>query len=74
VPSTPPITPPDASELPPVFGCKPLAAFLGVSPRTITSMVRDGRLPAAIRLGSNLLRWRRETILAWIREREDSNG
>ena len=39
-----------------------LANELGVSPRTIDAMIRDGRLPKPIRLGAKIIRFLRQEV------------
>jgi excisionase family DNA binding protein len=58
---------------PELLSVNDLAHLLGVSPRTVWSMRYKGSLPAPFKLGG-LLRWRRATILEWIRELEATNG
>lgn len=43
-----------------------LARMLSVSKPTIWRMRDDGKLPAAITLTSQCIRWRREAVLKWI--------
>jgi len=55
-----------AIHLPAHVTTKELARMLRVSTDTIRMMERDGRLPRAIRLGPQLLRWPRDEIEAWL--------
>ena len=48
---------------------KEVAKRLNVSPRSIWTRIAKGELPAPIRIG-RLSRWRWETILKWIEEKE----
>jgi excisionase family DNA binding protein len=41
-----------------------VARYLKVSPRTVRNYVRDGRLPAPLRLGPRCVRWRRGEVEA----------
>ena len=43
-----------------------LARMLWVSKPTIWRMRDDGKLPPAIALTSQCIRWRRDAVLAWI--------
>ncbi|MFC1782018.1 helix-turn-helix transcriptional regulator [Planctomycetota bacterium] len=44
-----------------------VAAFLNCSPRHVYRMSDAGKLPRPMKLGS-LVRWSRESIMAWIQE------
>ncbi len=46
-----------------------IARRLGISPRSVWTQVAKGELLAPIRIG-RLSRWRWETILKWIEEKE----
>ena len=57
----------DASLLPSVLiDAAELAQMLSVSKPTIWRMRDDGKLPPAIALTSQCIRWRRDAVLAWI--------
>ncbi len=43
-----------------------LARMLSVSKPTIWRMREDGKLPPAIALTSQCIRWRRDAVLSWI--------
>ena len=43
-----------------------LARMLSVSKPTIWRMREDGKLPLAIALTSQCIRWRRDAVLSWI--------
>jgi len=47
-----------------------VAKFLGLSPETVLRRYRAGELPA-IRLGSNVLRFRESELEAWLDARTD---
>ena len=42
-----------------------VAAFLGTSPRNITTRVALGEMPAGLKIGK-LRRWPKSAILAWV--------
>lgn len=56
-------TPPTESAL---IDAAELARLLSVSKPTIWRLRDDGKLPPAISLTSQCLRWRREAVLKWI--------
>ena len=57
----------DAPLVPSVLiDARELAAMLSVSKPTIWRMRDDGKLPLAISLTSQCIRWRRDAVLAWI--------
>jgi excisionase family DNA binding protein len=65
------ITPaPEVGAIPdlPLWSPRQLATLLGVSRRTIWSMVASGRLPQPLRLGGNVVRWERGTLLQVLEE------
>ena len=43
-----------------------LARMLSVSKPTIWRMREDGKLPPAIALTSQCIRWRRDAVLSWV--------
>jgi excisionase family DNA binding protein len=49
---------------------KQVAAILRLHERTVRTRVRSGELPEPIKVGKRSIRWRRETIEAWIAEAE----
>ena len=57
----------EASTIPSVLiDAAELARTLSVSKPTIWRMRDDGKLPPAIALTSQCVRWRRDAVLAWI--------
>lgn len=42
-----------------------VASMIGCSPRTVTNLVRDGRLPKPTRIG-RLVRWHRSVINSFL--------
>ena len=42
-----------------------VAAMLGLSRRTVFALTSSGKLPAPIRIGQRLTRWRRRDIETW---------
>jgi predicted DNA-binding transcriptional regulator AlpA len=67
----------DASLIPTVLiDAAEFARMLSVSKPTIWRMRDDGKLPSAITLTSQCIRWRREDVLSWIDAgcRSVSNG
>ena len=51
-----------------------LAALLKVKPRTIYDMVAQGRIPYRKPLGSNILRFDLEEIVAWTKTGSNGGG
>jgi predicted DNA-binding transcriptional regulator AlpA len=49
---------------------EPLCRWLNRSPITLRTWIRTGRFPQPIRLTNKTSVWRRETIEAWLAERE----
>jgi excisionase family DNA binding protein len=47
-----------------------LAEMLGVSNKTLRSWVQTQRFPAPIIFSRSVWRWRRETVEAWLRQKE----
>ncbi len=45
-----------------LLNSKEVAAYLGVDPREVRRMVKEGLLPTPIRLGKRRRRWRKEEI------------
>jgi excisionase family DNA binding protein len=43
-----------------------LAKYLDVNERTLRRMIRAGEVPAAVRIGTKILRWRRDAIDHWL--------
>jgi excisionase family DNA binding protein len=62
-----------AEEKPSVQGellnAKKVAALLGIRPWTVYQLVKRGALPA-IRIGTRIVRFRRESIEKWMVDRE----
>jgi excisionase family DNA binding protein len=56
----------------PLLTARALAELLGVTPATVLRWTRDGDLPA-IRLPSGQIRYRPETVDAWLVERATPN-
>ena len=52
-----------------ILSVKELAAMLGCDRTQVYRLVKAGKIPAGFRLGT-VLRWTRESILNWARERE----
>ena len=52
-----------------ILGAKELSAMLGCDRTQVYRLVKAGKIPAGFRLGT-VLRWTRESILNWARERE----
>jgi predicted DNA-binding transcriptional regulator AlpA len=48
---------------------KEVAKRLGLSLRTLATLVKSGQFPKPIELGYNLHRWRASTVLDWIDQR-----
>jgi prophage regulatory protein len=55
---------------PDLLRMKDVLALLRVSEPTLWHWRRAGRFPQPLRIGPNSVRWRRETVEAWLRERE----
>ena len=51
-----------------------VAELLGVKPRTIYEMVATERIPYRKPLGSNILRFDLDEILAWTKRRDDESN
>ena len=49
-----------------LLSAQALADLLAISPRTLRRLDSAGRLPRAVRIGTQLKRWRRDEIVAWI--------
>ena len=47
-----------------------LEKLFKVSPATIYRWINEGKFPAPIHLGANMVRWKVSDIEAWIAERE----
>lgn len=47
---------------------KQLAAYLGVSSATVLNLVKSGSLPAPIRIGERIMRWRKTEIDDFLRK------
>jgi len=45
--------------------------MLGLGMTTFRKMLEERRFPQPIRISQRVLRWRRETVLAWLRDQED---
>ena len=57
----------DVSLVPSVLiDARELSAMLAVSKPTIWRMREDGKLPPAIALTSQCIRWRRDAVTAWV--------
>lgn len=41
----------------------------GVCRQTVYQMIRDGRLPAPVTMGSGIVGWEKEVLDAWIKSR-----
>ncbi|MFT4088252.1 MAG: helix-turn-helix domain-containing protein [Gordonia sp. (in: high G+C Gram-positive bacteria)] len=54
----------------PLYTTATLAEHLGVTPNRIHQLRHEKKLPPAVRLGT-LLRWRPETIDAWLTAQEE---
>lgn len=50
------------------------AAFLGLSPRTLEAWRRTSHGPAFVRIGPRRVRYRQETIQAWLTAQEVTQG
>ena len=44
-----------------------LKEVLGISTSTIYKLLSEGRLPEPIRIGTKVIRWRSEDVMAWVR-------
>jgi excisionase family DNA binding protein len=53
----------------PMLTTRQIADLVGVSPETVLRWQRHGHGPAAIRLPSGALRYRREDVEAWLTQR-----
>jgi predicted DNA-binding transcriptional regulator AlpA len=51
-----------------------VARLLNVAPQTVTDLVKQGRFPRPLRFNQRLQRWRRETVLNWLRRLEAEGG
>jgi predicted DNA-binding transcriptional regulator AlpA len=49
-----------------------LEKLFKVSPATIYRWVKEGKFPAPIHLGANMVRWKVSDIEVWIADRETS--
>ena len=56
----------DTAPISALLNVRSLAAMLSVSVPTIWRMRDAGKLPPAIALTSQCVRWRRDAVLAWI--------
>ncbi len=52
-----------------LLNAKKVAALLGIRPWTVYQLVKRGELPA-VRIGSRIVRFRRESIENWMTARE----
>jgi len=50
-----------------------LEKLFKVSPATIYRWIKEGKFPAPIHLGANMVRWKVSDIEAWITDRESTN-
>lgn len=53
------------------LSARDVATWLGCSVRTVWSMRASGRLPAPVRVGPGLIRWRRRTLEDWFDQLEE---
>ena len=51
-----------------------VAALLGVSSRQVENLVKSGRIPRPLYLGTNSPRWRRSELLASLGLQTDAGG
>lgn len=58
-----------AAESPLVIKKPAVCELLEISERKLELLVRDGDFPAPIKIGGSV-RWRRETIVAWLESKE----
>lgn len=47
------------------FSARTVASMLGVTPKTVRRLSRDGRIPRPLRVGRQL-RWPQDRIKAWL--------
>ena len=50
-----------------------LEKLFKVSPATIYRWIKEGKFPAPIHLGTNMVRWKASDIEVWITDRESTN-
>jgi predicted DNA-binding transcriptional regulator AlpA len=54
-------------EPPLLLSVKEAAHLVGLSSRSVWRLVSTGQFPPAdVRLGSRIVKWRRETVISWI--------
>jgi excisionase family DNA binding protein len=53
-----------------LLGTREAAKLLSVTPGTLLKLGADGTIPAPVRLGRNLVRWRLRDILAVVKRGE----
>lgn len=59
------------AEAPSLLGPEDVAAYLGVTPRTVRRLVADRGFPAPFRITPGTARWRREDVDAWLERRRE---
>ena len=52
---------------------KEVEKLFKVSPATIYRWVKEGKFPAPIHFGANMVRWEASQIAAWIMDKEATN-
>ncbi len=51
-----------------LLNIREVESFIGVGETTIKTWVRDGRLPAPLKLSPKCLRWRAGDLEAWVEQ------
>jgi predicted DNA-binding transcriptional regulator AlpA len=63
-PLRPPLDLPDR----PNWSAKDIATFFGVTTRTVWNWTANGRLPAPFKISSNIVRWQRADVIAFLQQ------
>lgn len=51
---------------PPLMSVREVAALLGVHRRTVWTWSGSGKMPAPVRVGAKVVRWRRRDVEKWL--------
>jgi predicted DNA-binding transcriptional regulator AlpA len=64
--------PPSLAQLPPIACLKEVATFFGVSTMTIRRWVKSQGFPPPTAYGPRTIRWPRDVIERWLREKQNA--
>lgn len=51
-----------------------VARLLSVSEKTLQRMVKQGRFPSPVKMGSRCVRWSRAVVVRWLEEQSQNAG